>query len=128
MTAFYLPLFAVATAHSVASNDEINWISEILSGLIMLLQAIFVIGLRLLGQVMVDPYGDDLEDLSVIHYIQETWLASNRILATKFPASLNEMVEDDIVKSRPATLGKAWEDKKESSTTTTATTKAGELA
>ena len=129
LTAFYLPLFAVATAHGVASNDEINWISEILSGLIMLLQAIFVIGLRLLGQVMVDPYGDDLEDLSVIHYIQETWLASNRILATKFPASLNEMVEDDIVKSRPATLGKAWEvDGKDSKSTSTSATKAGELA
>lgn len=85
-----------------------NWTSEILSALIVILQTVFVIGLRLLGQIMVDPYGDDLEDLSVMHYIQHTWESSNRILATRFPAELDPKVEDDIIASR-VTLGSAWE-------------------
>ena len=63
LTAFYLPLFAIATAYGVGMDEggDIHWVPECLSGLIVFLQAVFVIGLRLLGQVMVDPYGDDVE-------------------------------------------------------------------
>ena len=115
LTAFYLPLFAITNAYGVSSssgdsNIGVNYISEIVSGLIVLLQAIFVIGLRLLGQVMVDPYGDDLEDLSVIHYIEHTWLSSNRILQTRFPNELNRTEEDTILQTTKNKLGRAWDD------------------
>lgn len=32
----------------------------------------FVVGLRSLATNMIDPYGDDLEDLSVINYVEGT--------------------------------------------------------
>lgn len=109
LTIFYLPLFAVATAYGVGGRVEnVRWTSELLSAMIVFLQAVFVIGLRLLGQVMVDPYGDDVEDLSVLHYIQHAWLSSNRILATQFPSDLDSKTEDDIMNKR-STIGQAWE-------------------
>ena len=109
LTAFYLPLFAVATAYGVgAGGESINWTTEALSAMIVFLQAVFVIGLRLLGQVMVDPYGDDVEDLSVLHYVEHAWHSSNRILATRFPADLDPALEDEINRTR-ASIGSAWE-------------------
>ena len=45
---------------------------DCLSGVIVLVQCIFVIGLRTLGTNMIDPYGEDLEDLSVITYVEDT--------------------------------------------------------
>ena len=123
---FNLPLFAITNAYGVSSSSGsggsdaanntiggVNYISEIVSGLIVLLQAIFVIGLRLLGQVMVDPYGDDLEDLSVIHYIEHTWLSSNRILQTQFPNELNQTEEDQIIQTTKNKLGRAWDNNSE---------------
>ena len=114
LTVFYLPIFAIATAYKVDSHDDedgkdgmsMNWTAELLSGLIVFLQAIFVIGLRLLGQVMVDPYGDDYEDLSVLHYIRSTWIQTDRILKTTFPDSTGgeeesaAMIEKELEQQR----------------------------
>lgn len=110
LTAFYLPLFAAATAYGVGGSDDgIHWSPEVLSFSIVFLQAVFVIGLRLLGQVMVDPYGDDLEDLSVLHYVQHAWNSSNRVLATRYPEDLNPEQEEESLKTR-VSLGGAWEE------------------
>lgn len=69
----------------------------------MLVQAIFVIGLRLLGQQMIDPYDEDEEDLSVLTYVREGWESSNRILASRLPD------QDEEEEPVPATsLGGAW--------------------
>lgn len=60
LSALYLPLFALTNAYSAGSagsGDELHLTTDIVQGLIVLVQAIFVIGLRLLGQQMVDPYG-----------------------------------------------------------------------
>lgn len=122
LTVFYLPIFAIATAYGVSKDDDVedavNWVSEVLSGLIVFLQAVFVIGLRLLGQVMVDPYGDDYEDLSVLHYIGSTWKASQRILRAQFPSSgledkdQEEMTERKLEDQRKIDLGIAWSHQK----------------
>lgn len=77
--------------------------------MIVFLQVVFVIGLRLLGKVMMDPYGDDVEDLSVLHYVQDAWRSSNRILATRFPTHLDPVVEEEITQKR-ASLGRAWDE------------------
>jgi hypothetical protein len=45
---------------------------DLISGLVVFLQCTFVVGLRSLGTKMIDPYGDDLEDLSVINYVEGT--------------------------------------------------------
>ncbi len=57
---------------------------DILNDLIVLLQCIFVIGLRVLGMKMVDPYGDDHEDLSVILYVEGTLETCDTIMNTQF--------------------------------------------
>lgn len=111
LTAFYLPLFAVETAVGVGAGEDgnVSWTTEVLSAMIVFVQAVFVIGLRLLGNVMMDPYGDDVEDLSVLHYVQHAWEASNRILATRFPADLDPQLEEGMYQTR-AGLGRAWDD------------------
>lgn len=108
----YLPLFAIDSAYNAGSGDDIHIAADILNGLIVILQSVFVIGLRLLGQKMVDPYGDDMEDLSVLHYIKETWQKSNRILAAQHPGEVDPPVEERLVKEM-VSIGQAWEPKKE---------------
>ena len=73
LSALYLPLFAVDSAFEAGwVHDNLAWSKELLAAIMVLVQAIFVVGLRLLGQKMTDPYGDDWEDLSVITYVTTT--------------------------------------------------------
>lgn len=53
--------------------------------IIVFLQCIFVIGLRALGVHMIDPYGDDLEDLSVINYVEGTLEICSLIMNSSQP-------------------------------------------
>ena len=89
LSALYLPLFAITQALKAGTGDDTHWLSDFLSGVIVFLQAIFVIGLRMLGRKMIDPYGSDLEDLSVLHYIQIAWDRSHGVFSTKFPAPVS---------------------------------------
>lgn len=68
LTTLYLPLFAITSAIEAGTGDDIHWSAGVIKGLVVLLQAIFVIGLRVLGQRMSDPYGDDYIDLSGTSY------------------------------------------------------------
>ena len=52
-------------------------------------QCIFVIGLRTLVTNMIDPYGADLENLSVIHYVDGTLEICSPIM--KLKQSLGEI-------------------------------------
>ena len=58
---------------------------DLLNGVIVFLQCIFVVGLRSLGTKMIDPYGDDLEDLSVINYVEGTLEICSTIMNSKQP-------------------------------------------
>jgi hypothetical protein len=59
---------------------------------------------------MVDPFGDDEDDLSVIHYVTETWLKSNRMLAAHYPASaVSAEFEDSLRKGRIVSIGRAFD-------------------
>jgi hypothetical protein len=71
VSVYYLPLFAVDTALSAGVGADANWVSEIVAALIVLLQLIFVIGLRVLAIKLANPYGSDNEDLSVIFYVRK---------------------------------------------------------
>jgi predicted membrane chloride channel (bestrophin family) len=71
LSVYYLPLFAVKTALNAGLKGEASWVSEIVSFLIVMLQLIFVIGLRVLGSKLANPYGSDNEDLSVIYYVSK---------------------------------------------------------
>ena len=54
LSALYLPLFAVDTAYGAGWGDDMNIEIDVLNGLIVLLQCIFVVGLRSLGTNMID--------------------------------------------------------------------------
>ena len=85
ISAIYCPLFAVDNAYSSGWGEDTDWRIEALNGTIVLLQSVFVAGLRLLGQTMIDPYGNDLEDLSVMTYIYTGLQASELIMSAQPP-------------------------------------------
>ncbi len=85
LSALYLPLFAVDTAYAAGWGDNKAIGMDILQGIIVFLQCIFVAGLRSLGTKMIDPYGDDLEDLSVINYVEATLEISRTIMRSRRP-------------------------------------------
>lgn len=114
LTVCYLPTFAVTMAYSAGVGDQVHWTTDLLAGLIVLLQAIFVIGLRMIGQKQIDPYGADLEDLSVLYYIRGTWKRCNRILASQFPAPVDGAVEEDLHAGQLQPIGRAWQSSSES--------------
>ncbi|KAL3907072.1 MAG: hypothetical protein SGARI_003715, partial [Bacillariaceae sp.] len=79
LSALYLPIFAVENAFTAGWGDESSWVVEIMTGTIVVLQAVFVVGLRMLGQKLSDPFGDDVEDLSIMTYVLGT-IKSTKIL------------------------------------------------
>lgn len=83
LSVLYLPLFAIDTAFSAGWVDNTSLALDILNGVIVFLQCIFVVGLRSLGNKLIDPYGDDLEDLSVITFVEGTLGACDVILRAK---------------------------------------------
>ena len=111
LSAIYLPLFSVSTAFEAGTGSTVYWTADLVNGLIVFLQSIFVIGLRILGQKLSDPYGSDVEDLSVMFYLNFTFTQSNRILAAEAPSRPEgdlAAIEEKIVKER-VTVGAAWD-------------------
>jgi predicted membrane chloride channel (bestrophin family) len=110
LTAMYLPLFAVSVAFKAGTGDTIYWTADMVGGLVVLFQSMFVIGLRILGQEMSDPFGDDLIDLSVIFYCTFTWRMSNRILeASYIDDDVNDAEEVQLKRKQKESIGAAWE-------------------
>jgi hypothetical protein len=110
LSILYLPLFAASSAIKAGTGESVYWTADLISGLVVVFQAIFVIGLRILGQTISDPYGDDLIGFSVISFCKYAWVESNRILASSFPigeATVEE--EKDLIQQRLSSLGMAWE-------------------
>jgi predicted membrane chloride channel (bestrophin family) len=105
LSSLYLPIFAVSIAAGAAEADL--WLADAVSGLIVFLQALFVIGLRILGQKLADPYGDDLEDLSVMHYVNFTCRMSRRIMTAETPPPFDELEEDNLSRTTTEALGEA---------------------
>lgn len=109
LSAVYMPLFAMAAALDAGIGEAAYWLTDILAGLIVLLQAIFVVGLRVLAENMSDPFGSDVGNLSVLHYITFTWETSVQILLAKKPPPLDKNTEEKLCLERPP-LEKPWDD------------------
>jgi hypothetical protein len=109
LSSLYLPLFAVTVGVSVGAAD--SWLADAVGFLFVFLQTVFVCGLSIFGTKVSDPYGGDLEDLSVMHYVNFTCRMSLRILASENPAPLDAMAEENLSRGRGEAIGKAWEDK-----------------
>lgn len=80
----------------------------VVGGLVVLTQTIFVQGLRILGQKMSDPWGDDKIDLSVIHFCVFNWRMSNRVLKSSFPPREASLEEEENLAKDCMGLGDAW--------------------
>ncbi|VEU44096.1 unnamed protein product [Pseudo-nitzschia multistriata] len=107
LTVCYLPLFAIVVAHETGGSNA-SWQHEVLSLLVVALQALFTIGLRSLGQKLSDPFGSDTIDLQVARYVLMIVKGSNQILsATKVPG-VSRIVERKL-KEDMTFIGKAYE-------------------
>ena len=58
LSAVYMPLFAMSAALDAGIGEAAYWLTDIVAGLIVLLQGIFVVGLRVLAENMSDPFGE----------------------------------------------------------------------
>merc|ERR1712032_1046910 len=93
LSTLYLPLFAIDTGFGSGWGDELYMGLDVLNGMIVFLQCIFVVGLHSLGTNMIDPFGDDLEDLSVILYVESTLEICGTILNSKQPTSAKARIK-----------------------------------
>jgi predicted membrane chloride channel (bestrophin family) len=109
LSVFFLPLFAVSVSFKAGTGEDVFWTADVVAGLVVLLQSMFVIGLRILGTKMSDPFGDDAIDLSVMFYCTFNWRMSNRILEAPEP-DIRDGDEVQLMKARTEKLGKAWEE------------------
>lgn len=102
LSALYLPIFAIDNAYSAGWGEDSDVSIEILNGTIVLCQSIFVVGLRLLGQIMIDPFGLDLEDLSVITYVSTTIVNTKIILDTELDGDSEDKMEQQYLATENA--------------------------
>jgi len=102
LTAVYLPIFAIVIAVETGGGN-IKWIQELVNAMVMLLQTMFIIGLRIVGQQLSDPYGNDLIDLQILRYVKGILVSSNAILSAEnlTPPSLEE--ETSLMRKSEAT-------------------------
>jgi len=98
LSVLYLPLFAIDTAYAAGWGEETYIGLDALNGVIVFLQCIFVVGLRSLATKMIDPYGDDLEDLSVILYVEATLEICDTIMKSRQPPKAKKTEPNDSFK------------------------------
>ena len=85
LSALYLPLFAMTNAYSAGFQEDIHLTTDIIQGVIVLVQAIYVIGLRLLGQQMVDPYGKLQISLFIVLHSKELIDRFDSLTSWRYP-------------------------------------------
>lgn len=108
MALAYLPLLAYCLALSVPPEFQSTGV-ELLGFLTIFLSCLFVLGLRDLGHILQDPFGDDLQDMSVMHYVTDTIDMSRRLLKGSQHAVCDESWELQNEADRPV-LGAGFED------------------
>jgi hypothetical protein len=67
-----------------------------------------VVGLRKLALVNMDPFGHDIEDLSVMTFVMSTFKTSNKIIDVEFPEK--ESDESEEMRRNSSIYGKGLED------------------
>ena len=103
MALVYLPLFAYSVAVSVAESTHGQQHSgvELIGVTIIFLNNLFVLGMRDLGHILQDPFGDDLQDMCVIHFVTYTFQMSRRILLGEKLGETNYEEEMEMERRRP---------------------------
>jgi predicted membrane chloride channel (bestrophin family) len=96
----YLPLMAYTLAYNVAVESQSPGV-ELVGVACLFLTCLFVLGLRDLGFILQDPFGEDLQDLSVMHYVTYTVQMSRRILEGQARPPCSEEEETELDSQRP---------------------------
>ena len=107
MSFIFLPMIAVSDGLDAGTGDNVYWVKDVVQGVIIFLTALVLLGLWSLGNMLGDPYGDDLLDLSVLHYINVTWTHSNRMLHAQQTLPFHDQ-EERILRNSDE-LGEAWD-------------------
>ena len=103
-THVYLPLFTYGVFTFMQTLKAPSWGEEVISAVIVFLNCLFILGLVGVAAKLVDPFGTDVEDLSVMHYVRQTFEASRKILAADrhHARPLDEVAEVAMDESRLA--------------------------
>lgn len=80
---------------------------DVVEGLLVLIETIFLVGLKALAMKLSDPFGDDVEDLSLITYVNGGWCSSMRMLNAELPGPVDAEVEEEQ-RAGTQTYGEAW--------------------
>ena len=91
LSAVYLPLLAFFVANQVTSYG--HWTGDVIGLVVVVLQGIFVIGIRVFAQMMQRPFGGELENLSVLTYLKFVYEGSMRVLKSEIWAPLDVDLE-----------------------------------
>eukprot|EP00536_Pseudo-nitzschia_multiseries_P018367 jgi/Psemu1/248689/estExt_Genewise1.C_24320004 len=108
LTAVYCPLFAVSVAFQTGPAT-VSPLQDAISFLVVILQSLFTIGLRILGQQLSDPFGGELIDLQIARYVNMILNGSNQILSAKRLPSPSLKIEREL-KACMISLGPAFDD------------------
>merc|ERR1719456_369563 len=92
LSIFYLPLFAYAIACN--TEEGFGWIAVLLNNM-------FVIGLRSIARILADPYGDDLEDLAVMDYVEVMLKGTRALLEAPEVPPLDAELEERMLLGPP---------------------------
>ena len=109
ITLLYLLLFAYFVATSLSVDN--HHLRDIVGVIVVSIFSMIAIGILEIGRLMSQPYKTDLSDLSVMHYINFTWMSSRRILIGKLFEVKGLKMELDLEAARPS-LGKGLGDSK----------------
>lgn len=106
MVFLYLPIFSFGVAVNYAPDTPANATNSVFGFIFVMFYCMAVLGLRGIAQRLQDPFGDDVEDLSVLHYVRFNIEMSRRLLLaasvhpisaegeTSLHAKLEENIED----------------------------------
>lgn len=106
----FLPIccYAVATNLFTIPTAE-NYIYEPLGLFVLSMLIFFFEGLKCISHQLMDPYGDDLHDLSVFHYINNAVLNSRKLMSSMKMASKGPQIELNTDNYRPP-IGQGYSD------------------
>lgn len=94
-----------------SAYEAVPWYAEIVGFFLVLLQTLFVNGLRMLGQQLGNPYGEDFIDLQIITYITMVITTTMRILESSDNntiQSIDPSTEEDL-RMRMVPIGDGYE-------------------
>ena len=104
---FFEPLndkYSLLTAQIFPLSDKYSS-REIIAPLSVFLNSLFVMGLTGLARKLQDPYGSDIEDLSVLYYVEYSILMSSRmIIASNIGQKPPDKVQEDMVANKTRIL------------------------